>query len=98
MSERKEALVRIIIAIVGGVLIYFWEMLIAVVALVHLIYVIIVNKRSKGIAKFCNTFNTYLYRYVRYITFTTNQRVFPFNGLGNDIEKVDMKVKPKRLN
>ena len=94
MSERTEALLRIVVGIVGMVVVYFWRILVQVVIILHWIIVIITGKRNADLAKFTNYYTTFYYNYLRYITFATNKRVFPFEEFGNVIEPVDMKTKP----
>ena len=91
MSERKEALMRILIGIVCGIILGVWNVVTEVVVVIHFIYAIFTNKRHKEMAEFTNKWITYAYSFVRYITFATNKRPFPFNDFGEDIEKVDMK-------
>lgn len=91
MGERSEALMRIFVAIISGIILGLWKVIIQVVVVIHWIYVIFVGKRNKGLADFCNMWVTYAYNFIRYITFSTNKRPFPFGEFGKDIEKVDMK-------
>ena len=91
--ERKEALLRIPIGIVCGIISELWGSLVVFIAILNWFYTIFKAKRSKTLAEFCNVYLNYLYRFVRYMTFATNQRPFPFNELPKEIEKVDMKSK-----
>jgi hypothetical protein len=90
-TEREEALFRIVVWIVSGIVLGLWRMLVAIIAIIQWFYVIIVGKRDKGMAEFCNMFNTQYYKYWRYITMCTNERVFPFEPLGKDTLPVRMK-------
>tara|TARA_Y100000310_G_C20062543_1_gene525652 strand:- start:37 stop:306 length:270 start_codon:yes stop_codon:yes gene_type:complete len=89
MDERKEILWRILVAIVSGVILSIWKLLIYVLVVVQLVIVLINGKKDKQIAKLCNTWNTQAYKYIRYVTFTSNQRVFPFEDLGKDTLPVE---------
>ena len=80
-NERKEILWRILVAIVSGVVLAVWKGLVFILAIINLIIVLIKNKRDKQIADFCEYWNTELYRYVRYLTFETNERPFPFSSM-----------------
>lgn len=93
MSERKEAWMRIIVAIVSGIILALWKTLVIVLSIFHWIYVIFSNKRSKGIAEFCNLWATQAYRFIRYTTFTTNSRPFPFSELGEELHPVEVNKK-----
>jgi hypothetical protein len=80
-SERKEAWFRILVAIVSGIVIYFWRILIGVLAIVNWLIVVFSGKRNQGIAEFSEYFNTELYRFTRYLTFVSNERPFPFTEM-----------------
>lgn len=80
-SERIEVLWRILVAIISGIILGIWRWLIVVIAIVHLVIVLINNKRDKALADFCEYWNSEFYRYVRYLTFVTNEKPFPFNEL-----------------
>ena len=91
MSERKEALMRILVGIISGIIIGIWKIAVDLVSIFHWFYVIFTGKRNKGIAEFCNLWATQVYRFVRYMTFATNSRPFPFSDLGNVLHPVDFK-------
>ena len=82
VDERVEILWRILVAIVSGIILSIWKVLITIIALVNLVYVLINGKREKKLADFCEHYNTELYRFVRYLTFETNKRPFPFSEMG----------------
>ena len=92
MSERTEALMRILVAIVYGIILGIWKIVTEIVAIVHWFYVIFSGKRSRDLAEFCNLWTTQAYRFIRYMTFATNTRPFPFSDLGNVIEPVELKT------
>ncbi len=81
VSERKEAWFRIIVAIVSGIILAVWRMLIGVLTIVHWFVVVFSGKRNKDIAQFCEYWNTEIYRFIRYLTFMTNERPFPFTEM-----------------
>lgn len=93
MSERKEALMRILVGIVSGIIIGIWKLVVDLVSIFHWFYVIFTGKRNKGIAEFCNLWTTQVYRFVRYMTFTTNSRPFPFSDIGSALHPVEIKNK-----
>ncbi|MEK6969147.1 MAG: DUF4389 domain-containing protein [Nanoarchaeota archaeon] len=92
ISERKEIFMRILVCIVTGIMLSFWKMLIKVLALVHWVYVLFTGKRSKDLAVFSEIWNSQLYKFVKYLTFVTNERPFPFNKLGNNLSNFDAKL------
>ena len=87
MGERVEALMRIVVAIVSGIILGIWKALIQLLAIVHWIIVIITGKRNKGIAEFSEIWNTQIYIFLRYMTFVTNERPFPFESLAKSMSK-----------
>jgi|TARA_B100002003_G_scaffold243969_1_gene269227 uncharacterized membrane protein len=91
MSERTEAILRIFIGIISGFILGLWKIIVQVVVIIHWLYAILTGERNKGMAEFSNRWVTYVYQYLRYMTFSTNKRPFPFNEFGKDIEKVDIK-------
>lgn len=91
MSERTEALMRIVIGIVSGIILGIWKLLVEVLAVFHWFYVIFTGKRSRSLAEFSNIWTTQAYAFIRYMTFTTNSRPFPFSDLGKVLHPVEMK-------
>lgn len=96
MSERKEAWMRIVVGIISGIILAIWKLLMEVLSIFHWIYVIFAGKRSEVIAEFANVWTTQAYRFVRYMTFTTNSRPFPFSNLGKVLHPVEMKLESKK--
>jgi len=90
-SERMEALMRIVVGIISGMILGIWKFFISIISMIHWFYVVIVGKRNPEISRLSNQYCTQAYKYVRYMTFVTNERVFPFEQLGKDILPVDMK-------
>ena len=88
---RTEILMRIVVGIVSGIILSLWTILIKIITIIHFIIALIQDKRNKDLAKFCNIWIAQWYAFVRYMTFTTNKRLFPFNKLNKIIEKVEMK-------
>jgi len=80
-GERKEVWFRIIVAVVSGIVIYVWSYLIGLLAIINWLVVVFSGKRNKGIAEFCEYWNTESYKFARYITFVTNKRPFPFSEI-----------------
>ena len=91
MGERLEALIRIVVGVISGIILSLWMVIVRIATFIHWIYVIFNGKRSKGLAEFCNLWNTQIYRFIRYMTFTTNERPFPFTTLGNVRDEVVLK-------
>lgn len=86
-KERREALMRIVVGIVSGIIMSLWRGLANFVGLIHFLVVLVTGKRSESLANFTNKFIQYEYDFYRYMFFVTNQRVFPFEELREPIEK-----------
>jgi hypothetical protein len=80
-GERSEALLRIVVCIVSGVILYVWGYLWIVLVLANWIYALFVGKRSKDLAEFNEYYNTELYRFARYLSGMRNERPFPFTSM-----------------
>lgn len=89
-AERLEALMRIVVCVVTGIILYFWMFLVKVLTIVHWIVVILTGKRIKSLSEFCHIWNAQVYLFLKYITFASNKRPFPFVKLGK-VDKVDLK-------
>jgi len=89
MNERKEAWMRILVCIVSGIILGLWKGLIQILAIVHWFIVIFTKKRKRGIAKFSEIWNTQTYIFLRYMTFVSNYRPFPFNSIEKSISKFE---------
>ena len=81
-NERKEAWFGIIVGVISGVILSVWSNLIWVLLILNWLITIFSGKRSKGIAEFCEYWNTEMYKFFRYMTFISNKRPFPFSDLG----------------
>ncbi len=88
-SERVEILMRVVVGIVSGIILAIWKGLIQVIAIIHFVMALITGKRDKDLAGFCEIWNTFVYNYLRYMTFCTNKRPFPFSPMGKNREKVE---------
>ncbi len=82
MSEKKEAWFRIIVLIISGIILKIWAGLVGILAVIHWFIVIFSGKRNKELAMFSEYWNTESYKFVRYLTFVSNKRPFPFTSMG----------------
>ncbi|NQU98639.1 DUF4389 domain-containing protein [Candidatus Woesearchaeota archaeon] len=89
MSERVEALMRIVVSIISGIILGLWKALIQIIALIHWIIAIITGKRMRDLANFCEIWNSQVYIYLRYLTFVSNKRPFPFSSLEKNISEFE---------
>ena len=87
MSERKEAFMRILVLIVSGIILGLWKGLIQIIVVISWFIAVFANKRNKDLAEFCEIFNTQFYVFIRYISFVSNSRPFPFSKLTKNLSK-----------
>jgi predicted membrane-bound mannosyltransferase len=80
-SERKEALMRILVCIISGIILKVWNVLVVILALVNWLITIISGKRNRELANFCEYWNTEFYKFARYLTAESNVRPFPFSNV-----------------
>jgi hypothetical protein len=80
-SERTEAWFRIVVLIVSGIILSIWKILIQILAIINWFITIFSGKRNKDLADFCEYWNTEVYKFIRYITFVSNKRPFPFSNM-----------------
>ena len=80
-TERQEAWFRIIVGIVSGILLSVWKILIQILAVINWLVTIFSGKRNKDMADLCEYWNTEVYKYIRYLTFVSNKRPFPFSNV-----------------
>ena len=80
-GERREALMRIVVLIVSGIILWAWGYLAWLLIVVHWIYTLIAGKRIRDIAEFIEIWNTQTYRLLNYISGMSNNRPFPFGNL-----------------
>tara|TARA_Y100000310_G_scaffold111916_1_gene110345 strand:- start:29328 stop:29609 length:282 start_codon:yes stop_codon:yes gene_type:complete len=80
-SERGEAWFRIIVAIISGIILSVWKILIQILAILNWLITVFTGKRNKEMADLCEYWNTEVYKYLRYLTFVTNERPFPFSNV-----------------
>jgi len=81
MSERVEALMRIVVLVVTGIILSLWRALIKIIVIVHWFIVLFTGKRIKDLSEFCHLWNCQVYVFLKYMTFVTNKRPFPFGKL-----------------
>ena len=81
LSERQEAWFRIIVLIVSGIILSIWKILVQILAIVNWFITIFSGKRNKDFATFCEYWNTEIYKFMRYMTFVSNKRPFPFSNM-----------------
>ena len=80
-SERSEIFMRLLVFIITGLILSVWKSLIYILAIINWFIVLFTAKRNKEIAEFSEYWNSEVYIFIRYLTFVTNKRPFPFDKL-----------------
>ena len=91
MTERKEALMRLVVGVVSGIIFGVWKYLIIVLTIFNFTYTLFSGKRLKEFATMCEVWNTQWYVFQRYLIFVSNERPFPFNSLTKSMSKFTKK-------
>ncbi len=86
-NERREAWMRIPIAIVSGIILEIWGFFILIFALVQLILIILESEKNKELIDMSKRYIAQIYVFVKYITFVSNERPFPFGEFKKFDEK-----------
>ena len=88
-SSRKETWMRIIVAVVSGIILCAWSYLIGVFFGINFIYGIFTGKRLRELAEMCEIWNTQMYTFKKYIFFLSNVRPFPFTSISESMSKFE---------
>ena len=88
-NERKEALMRIVVLILSGIILEVWYYFVVVLGIVNFFYTLFKAKRMKGLADMSETWNTQAYIFRRYMIFESNFRPFPFTSLQKSMSKFE---------
>lgn len=88
-TERKEGWMRIVVGIISGIVLCVWRVLIVVLAVINWLIVVFSGKRNRGLAEMSEVWNTQVYHFLKYMTFVSNHRPFPFNNLDKSMSKYE---------
>jgi len=91
MGERKEALMRIVVLIVSGIVLSVWQYLILLFMFINFVYTLFAGKRLRQLAETSEVWNTQWYFFQRYVLFVSNRRPFPFTRLERSISRFEKK-------
>jgi len=79
--ERKEALMRIVVLVVSGIILWLWKYPVYFLMILHWIIALISAKRHEHIAEFVEHWNSEYYKFFRYLSGVSNEKPFPFAPL-----------------
>ncbi len=88
-NQRLEALMRIIVGVVSGIIFTIWHFFVKILMLVNFLITLISGTRNKELARLCEIWITNLYHFIKYMTFGTNTRPFPFTELKQPLTKFE---------
>ena len=85
-TERIEALMRIVVFIISGLILIVWRFFVYIFIIINLIYTLISGRRFQYLAELSEVWNTQWYVFQKYIIFLDNRRPFPFGRIRNSID------------
>ena len=91
MNERLEALMRIVVGIVSGIILGLWKIIIQLFGIINFVWTLVSGKRVRELAELSEIWNTQIYTFMRYMTFVSNERPMPFNSLTKSFSKFSSK-------
>lgn len=86
-KERKEALMRIPILVVSGIILAVWGYFIILLSIINFFFTLFKAKRMKELAEMSEIWNTQKYFFQRYMIFESNFRPFPFTKIQKNMSK-----------
>ena len=89
MTDRKEILMRIVVAIVSGLILCVWFALIKLVIVINWIVSLIQGQRNRAMAEFCEIWNTQAYIFIKYLALLSDKRPFPFQPLQKNMTEFE---------
>ena len=88
-GEQKEALMRIIVLIVSGIVLEVWRYFVNILSIINFFYTLFAKQRMKELAEMSEIWNTQYYVFQKYMIFESNFRPFPFNRLQKSISRFE---------
>ena len=88
-KEREEALMRILVLIISGIILYVWAYVIILFAVINFVYTLIKGKRMQELADMSEIWSTQAYTFYNYMTFLKNKRPFPFEPLEKEMNEFE---------
>jgi len=73
-ASRFEMLVRILWAILGGIVLFVFEIISLLASIIHFFYILVYGKRHKEIVNFVKAVEIQRFRLSLYLSFVTDER------------------------
>ena len=80
-KQTNDILWRLLVFIISGIVLDIWGWVVFIFLLVNWFIVIFSGKRNNDIGMFSNYWAAEVQRFVKYLSFETNEKPFPFNEL-----------------
>ena len=93
MSERKEAWMRLVVAVVSGIIVGLWKFLVVILTIFHWFYVVFFGRRNRAIAEFCNPIGISVLHFCEIHDLHYKLKAIPILRIGRIFNPVDMKNK-----
>jgi uncharacterized protein YqhQ len=77
-EEQKQAMFRVLVLIISGIIFYFWTFAVFVMMLINIIFALFSGKNNKPITEFSEIWLNEIIRLCRYLLFLSNEKPFPF--------------------
>jgi hypothetical protein len=91
--SRKNIAIRFIYALVFLVMFEILKIILQFTVLFQYVYLLITKKHSEPVREFSNKLATYIYKIIRYVTLSDNDRPFPFNSLPDALEGLESDIR-----
>jgi hypothetical protein len=88
-GERTETLMRLVVLVVSGIILGIWKTLIQLFVIVNFIMTLFTGKRNAELSRLSEIWSTQIYYFLRYMTFSSNKRPFPFSKLAKSMNKFE---------
>ncbi|HOF44159.1 MAG TPA: DUF4389 domain-containing protein [Candidatus Pacearchaeota archaeon] len=86
-KNKGEVWMRIPVFIISGIILYVWGFFIFCFAIAQFVLILFKGKREKELLKMSNIYLVQLHIFIRYVTFLSDKRPFPFGELEKEIKK-----------
>ncbi len=86
-KNKGEVWMRIPVFIISGIILYVWGFFIFCIAIAQFVLILLKGNREKEVLTMSNIYLVQLHIFIRYVTFLSDKRPFPFGELEKEIKK-----------
>ena len=80
-KQRDNIIWRILVFIISGIVLDIWAYATGIILLINWFIVVFKGKRNEDLGTFGNYFASEVSRFVRYLSFESEEKPFPFNEI-----------------